>query len=82
MDVINFEGRLGKEIEFKARWTLIDPATRQAVVVEQSHITEEIGRAGYEALVIAHSRVLARLSEEIASKLLALSSNRDHEELP
>ncbi len=72
LDIVQFEGSLGKQVVLKARWTIIDSASRLALAVEQSHITQAVTNGSYGALVVAHSDALASLSVEITNKLLEL----------
>ncbi len=72
LDIVQFEGSLGKQVVLKARWTIIDPASRLALSVEQSDITQAVSNGSYGALVVAHNDALASLSVEIANILLDL----------
>lgn len=77
LNIIQFEGGLGKQLVLNARWTIIDPASRLALSVEQSQITQAVTSGSYDALVVAHSDALVRLSREIAKRLLELSIKHD-----
>jgi hypothetical protein len=73
VDVMRFEGRLGGGCDLVARWSLFDRAGKEPVVRGRSSFTEPGGDT-YEALVSAHSRLVAALSREIAAALAQVAS--------
>lgn len=69
VDIVRFEGSLGKDCSLVARWTLFRRAARQATAGRSSH-TEPAGES-YTTLVAAQSRLMAALSRDIATALAA-----------
>jgi uncharacterized lipoprotein YmbA len=70
LDIRRFDGRLGEYAALDATWVLIDPAQEKPLHVGRSVIQEAVDGDGYDALVAAQSRTLARLCEEMAAVLV------------
>ncbi len=68
VDVLRFESRLGVEAVMEARWT-IRRKGGAAPLTGRSLIRETVQGKGYEFLVAAHGRALARISREIAEAI-------------
>jgi uncharacterized lipoprotein YmbA len=68
VDVSRFDGAAGGDIVLDARWRVLGP-DRHELVGRRSVIHEPTGGSGYTAVAAAMSRVLARLSREIAGAL-------------
>jgi uncharacterized lipoprotein YmbA len=64
VDVQRFDAILGKTVMIDALWTMRSAAGKPAPGVR-----EMIGGNGYDALVSAHSRALAALSQQIAEAI-------------
>ena len=65
-----FEGALGGEAKLDAQWTL--RAAGGAPLLEAFRASEPVDGPDYEALVAAQSRLLGRLSEDIAEAIEGL----------
>lgn len=68
VDILRFESVLGGNATLEARWNIV----RQGVATPVSGhalIQEPANAPGYDALVEAHNRALARLSDKIAATL-------------
>ena len=67
VDILRFESVLGGNATLEARWNI----ARQGATPVSGHalIQEPANAPGYDALVEAHSRALARLSDKIAATL-------------
>ena len=67
VDIQRFDSVPGEAVTIDALWTVRrasgDPSTGRSLV------TEPAGREGYDALVAAHSRALARVSRDIAEAI-------------
>lgn len=72
IDVIRFEGLLGREVELIARWSILGGRDRHPKGVHQTRVREPMSDPSYEALVAAESRAVEKLSREIAQALNAL----------
>jgi uncharacterized lipoprotein YmbA len=72
LDFRQFDGRLGKYASLNVTWVLIDPAKDAPLHVGRTIIQEATEGEGYDALVAAQSRALARLCQEMAEALSAL----------
>ncbi|MEJ2475256.1 MAG: PqiC family protein, partial [Desulfobacterales bacterium] len=62
LDVVRFDGDLEKEAWLVARWSIVGGKDKELLEVDRSSIREPVTGSGYEALVTAQSRALARLS--------------------
>ncbi len=71
LDVVRFDGDLGKEAWLVARWNIVGGKDREVLEVDRSSIREPVTGSGYDALVTAQSRALAKLSHEIVEAILA-----------
>lgn len=68
VDVQRFDSTLGDAVTVEALWT-VRPATGGAPKTGRSSVREPAGGTGFDALVAAHSRALARVSRDIASAI-------------
>ena len=77
LEVIRFDGQLGGEACLVARWSVFGEESEKLIAVKRSSIQEPTGGSGYEALVAAESRALAKLSQEIAQVIIAKTNDPD-----
>ncbi len=75
MDVIRFDGSLGGDVSLIVRWAILEGKERKVVFASKSTITERSGAQGYEAMVVANSRALEKLSREIADAIRTLAKS-------
>jgi uncharacterized protein len=71
LNVVRFESKLGNSADVDILWT-IENASGKTIRNGRSAIVQPAG-AGYDALVAAHSRAVARASEDIAVALRSLN---------
>ncbi len=71
VNVREFYGKLGGRVSLNADWTVIYRGREKVVIAKKSVLRENTGRADYSAYVAAQSRLLARLSQEIAAAIRA-----------
>ena len=71
LDVVRFDGDLGKDAWLVARWSIIGGKEKEVLEVGRSSIREPVNGSGYDALVTAQSRALAKLSHEIVEAIRA-----------
>jgi uncharacterized lipoprotein YmbA len=76
LDVVRFDGDLEKEAWLVARWSIVGGKDKELLEVDRSSIREPVTGSGYEALVTAQSRALARLSREIVAVIQAASQGQ------
>lgn len=69
VDVIQFDGALGKEIVFTAQWQILSADGSTQLLSRRSSFSEKIGGSSYEDMVAAQSRAVADLAREIANAL-------------
>jgi uncharacterized protein len=69
--IVAFDSRLGRESRIDARWQL----RRGDVVAAGGASVREDAKGGYDALVQAHTRALARVAREIAASVIALDDS-------
>jgi hypothetical protein len=68
VDVQRFDSALGEAATIDALWT-VRRAAGGDPKSGRSHVREPTGGAGFDALVAAHSRALARVSQDIAGAI-------------
>jgi len=75
IDISRFEGRLGGEIEFIARWAVFDGQGNTLYGVKATRIIEPTQGRGYSEIVAAQSRALAAFSREVANAIVELAGS-------
>lgn len=73
VDITRFDGMLGGSVSLKAQWTISGNDGRQLLATNRSDFSEQVDERSYEALVAAESRLLAKLSGEIADAIKSVS---------
>jgi uncharacterized protein len=68
LDVQRFDAIAGKEVNIEVVWT-VSRATGGEPVGWRSLVTEPVASPGYDAIVAAQSRALARVSRDIAAAI-------------
>jgi hypothetical protein len=71
LDVVRFDGDLEKDAWLVARWNIVGGKDKELLEVGRSSIREPVTGSGYDALVTAQSRALAKLSHEIVEAIHA-----------
>lgn len=69
MDIIRFDGRLGKDVVLVARWNLLKGKEKDITVTKRSEIRIQTSAGSYEALVKTLSKALSMLSTEIVNTI-------------
>lgn len=69
LDVIRFDGELGKDAWLVARWSILTGQDKKLLAANRSSIREAVTDSDYAAVVAAQSRALARLSHEIVAAI-------------
>ena len=64
-----FEGALGDKVVLDVRWFVLEPRTDKVFTSRQSVIVEPVAGEDYNALVLAQSKAVGRLSRDIANEL-------------
>lgn len=75
IDVIRFDGELGKRVVLEAAWVLFGKDVADPLLSRASVLSEKVDEKGYEGLVEAQSRAIAGLGREIAEAIRALPRN-------
>lgn len=70
LDIRQFDGRLGEYASLNVTWMIVGPEGDTPLLVRRTIIQETVTEKGYEALVDAQSRAVAKLCREIAEVLL------------
>jgi uncharacterized lipoprotein YmbA len=70
LEVIRFDGKPGGEACLIARWSVFGEEPKKLIAVKHSSFQEPTGGSGYEDLVAADSRALAKLSREVAEVII------------
>ncbi len=79
LDCYRFDGTLGEKAVLEAQWSIVGKKGRKVLRVKRSTIIEPAGGPSYEALVAAQSRVLGKLSREMALVLVELTEEKGQE---
>jgi uncharacterized lipoprotein YmbA len=66
LNVVRFDGELGKSASLVVRWSILRGADKTPLVIKRSSIDEPSDDSDYTALVGAQSRAVARLCREMA----------------
>jgi hypothetical protein len=77
VEVVRFDGELGKNATLIARWTVIEEGEEKTLrSVRRSEVTEPTDGNSYETMVAALSRTVEKFSREIAETIQTLSQKR------
>ena len=69
INVREFYGKLGGTVTLNANWTVAHKGKKKTVVVKKSVLQEKTSGPEYKDYVAAQSRLLAKLSQEIADEI-------------
>lgn len=72
VDILQFEGVSGNQVVLKSQWAIIGNKEQERLVARTSTVAEQIAGPGYEEVVAAMSRAVAKLSREIAGSVSTL----------
>jgi uncharacterized lipoprotein YmbA len=72
VDIQQFDGVIGKEVNLKAGWLILEKNTKKPIVVKISRFNEKVQGPGYQDFVAAMSRALGRMSVEMAEAFISL----------
>ena len=70
VELIRFDGDLGKEVTLIVLWTIFGKNGRQMLVTKRSIYTEPVKEYTYRALVSAKSRAVAAFSRDVAAEII------------
>jgi len=70
--IIRFHGMSDNNVIMKTHWTILGEDGKKPLLFRLSNYSEQIDGKGYDALIAAHSRVLAHLSRDITAALKTL----------
>jgi hypothetical protein len=76
MDITRFDGMPGDNADLRARWGILRANDSKILSKGNSVLTEPIGEDSIPAMVSAQSRLLAKLSREIAEEIKQLEEKR------
>jgi len=76
MEVHQFDGRLGEYVLLNITWTITGRHSDDVLRVRNSVIKEAVQSGEYEDFVAAKSRILAALSREMASEIMAIHAGK------
>jgi hypothetical protein len=76
VDVTRFDAARSGEAMLNARWTILSGNSKEILMRKNSVITEESGGPGYDALAAAESRLLEKLSREIAVAVKSIAKGK------
>jgi uncharacterized lipoprotein YmbA len=74
VDVIRFDGTLGENAVFVARWTVFGENGKKMLMKTRVHYSEQVEGQDYGALVGAMSRTLSDFSRDIAAEISSFSN--------
>jgi len=76
MDITRFDGMPGENADLRARWGILHENDSELLSKGNSVLTEPIGEDSIPAMVSAQSRLLAKLSREIAVEIKKLEEKK------
>jgi uncharacterized lipoprotein YmbA len=76
MDITRFDGLPGGNVDLRARWGILKEDGKKVLAKERSALTEPIGGDTIAEMVSAQSRLMAKLSREIAAKIKQLEEKK------
>ena len=75
VEVTRFDGNFEEGAQMRTSWTIWGPKRRQVLLKKYSRFSESLTSNDIEALVAAKSRLIAKLSKEIAEAIKGLAEN-------
>ncbi len=69
LDILQFEGRMGKDVILEVLWRVIDGQKRTTLYTKKSLVQEPLADEDYETLVVTKSRIIESFSKIIIKKL-------------
>ena len=77
VDILRLDGNLGKQVTLVAQWALMQEEEEDLIVMQRSDYQEPVADNTYKGLVMAKSRIVEKLSRDMAAAITkALSKNR------
>lgn len=73
IDVVRFDGAIAGEAVLSARWAVTDSDGKDFLAGKKSDYRQKLEDASYAALIKAESQLIAALSREIATEIVALA---------
>ena len=71
LDVLEFEGVIGRSVVLHARWTLVSGAGDRPPVLQEFRIEQPVASPSFDDMVAAQSAALGALTREIAARIAA-----------
>lgn len=69
VNVSRFDGTLGGDVVLKAQWIILEGEDRTIIVMDRAKFSEKTEGKDYASLVAAKSRMIEKLSREIAASI-------------
>lgn len=76
IDIRRFDPTPDNQVWLSAQWRILGDEGRALFAIEKSEMNEPVQGSGYAAQVAAQSRLLARLSDEIATRIGQFRPNK------
>ena len=73
MKVTRFDATVGGDSSLIARWSIVDTADQDVLMMKRSRFSEPAAHADYNAMISAMSKNLADLSRTIVAAIKAVS---------
>jgi uncharacterized lipoprotein YmbA len=70
INILDMSGTLGEKANLDVRWSIHSKAKDSKVITDTEHLSVELTQPGYDAYVIAQSRMLAELCNKISQVLV------------
>ena len=75
IDVMRLDGRLGDQVVLVARWAMFGTDEDDLILLRKSKYTQTVSEDTYKGLVLAQSRAVEKLSQDIAKAIKKTLSN-------
>jgi uncharacterized lipoprotein YmbA len=75
IEILRFEGTLGRSALLKARWTIFSYKDKEVLITRSSAMSEAMSGSGYEDLVASQSKLVASLCRLISREIKSHSTD-------
>jgi uncharacterized lipoprotein YmbA len=76
LEITRFDGMPGGNVDLRARWGILGENGKKVLTKKKTVLTEPIGGDSITEMVSAQSRLVAKLSHEIAEEIKKLDKNK------
>ena len=75
VDVLRLDGNLGDQVTLVAQWALLEPEEGDLILMRRSEYQEPVADNTYKGLVMAKSRTIEKMSQDMAAAIKKVLAN-------